>query len=89
MRARMRAMPVQVRHSTSTLDCLELVRGRRRTLLLLELGPPPLNGLELLDQVRSADPEATVLVIGPPVPAPVELLEIGRASCRERVYGLV
>ena|SRR2546425_4636784 len=82
VRARMRALPVQVRHSTSTLDCLELVRGRRRTLLLLEFGAQPLTGLELLDQVRSLDPEGTVLVVGRPVAAPVELLtrELGAVA---------
>ena len=82
IRARMRALPVQVRHSTSTQDCLELIRGQRRTLLLVELGEHPLAGLNLLDQVRGLDPEATVLVVSRPVPAPVEMLtrELGAAE---------
>ena len=74
VRARMRTLPVQVRHSTSTQDCLELIRGQRRTLMLVELGERPLTELKLLDRVRGLDPEAAVLVVSRPVPAPVEML---------------
>ena len=74
VRARMRSLPVQVRHSTSTQDCLELIQGQRRTLLLVELGERPLAELKLLERVRGLDPEATVLVVSRPVAVPVEML---------------
>ena len=82
IRARMRGLAVQVRHSTSARDCLELVRGRRRSLIVLEWGTQPLAGMELLDQVHGLDPEAAVLVVARPVPVPVELLtrELGAAG---------
>ena len=70
----MRGQPVQVRHASSVPDCLESVRGRRGTLLLVELGPQPVGVLELLDRVRGLDPDVMVLVVGRQVPLPVELL---------------
>lgn len=66
----------QVEWSTDGLDAYARLHGQRFDALLLDLGLPGLNGLDLLHRLRQTDPELPVIIV------------TAYADLRDRVRGL-
>ena len=76
-----------VRTATDSESALAAVRARKPALLVLDIwmAGGGMDGLELLDLVKTLDPDLPVIMISGHGNIETAVSEIGRASCRERV----
>jgi two-component system, NarL family, invasion response regulator UvrY len=54
---------VEVREAADGREALRLYREQRPTLVILDLNLPGLGGLEVLERLKAADPEAHILIL--------------------------
>ena len=68
-------------------DALKAVRELDIHVTLLDLSMPRQSGIDVLKRLKSLRPEMAVLILSmyPEEQYAVNMLQIGRASCRERV----
>jgi CheY-like chemotaxis protein/signal transduction histidine kinase len=88
LRAELEREGYRVAEAASGAEAVETARADRFDAVILDMHLPGMNGLQVLDRIREADPEAALIAAGanPTVEAAVECMRRGASDYIQKPY---